>query len=160
MIISKNIGEKKMKALIVIDVQEGIIEKYNKELILSINNEVEAFSKTSNRVIYIKNVFHLKKGIKNIPLSKDLHILSNNIFEKKQASAMTNQDLLAFLKQKEIDEVTLIGIDGNICVAATAKEAIKKGLQVVLKLNAIGIRNDKAFLKTKKQLLDLGVQLE
>lgn len=149
-----------MKALIVIDVQEGIIEKYNKELILSINNEIDTFSKTSNRVIYIKNVFHFKKGIKNCPLSKDLYIVSNDIFEKEQASVMTNQDLFAILKQKEVDEVTLIGIDGNICVAATAKEAIKKGLQVVLKLNAIGIRNDKAFLKTKKQLLDLGVQLE
>lgn len=149
-----------MKALIVIDVQEGIIEKYNKELILSMNNEVETFSKTSNRVIYIKNVFHLKKEIKNIPLSKNLYIVSNDIFEKEQASAMTNQDLLAFLKQKEIDEVTLIGIDSNICIAATAKEAIKKGLQVVLKLNAIGITNKKRFIKIKEQLLDLGVQFE
>ena len=62
-------------------------------------------------------------------------------------------------KCKNISEVEIIGIDGNSCVAASAKGAAKMRFHTTISLDCVGVSNLQRFETTKEQLLKLGVVL-
>ena len=89
-----------------------------------------------------------------------LLVKTDNVFCKDQADLFSSEELLAFLKAKNISDVEIIGIDGNSCISESAKGAVKKGYVVSINLNCIGVANPLRFEKTKETLSVIGVILK
>lgn len=158
------------KALLVIDMQEICIGenhaeffKYGDSLLTAVN-EVIAKNK-DNTVIYIRNLMkknvinkfapvQVYDGSKEAELAKGLLVVSDNVFDKYQGDAFSNEKLNAFLTSKGIDTVEIVGADGGGCAALTALGAQKKGYNVIMNTKAIGTvfekKRDAYYDKLKK----------
>jgi nicotinamidase-related amidase len=166
------------KALLVIDAQEDFIgEQRNKnkfnyedvdELVKNINDKIRTYEKNMDEVIYIANVlpnnFFNKKffgygiaGSKGAKFDKRIKIVSENYFEKQVGNAFKNNNLVKFIKDNEISEVELVGVDGVGCVFRTAKGAIEIGLEVTIISDSVGTVNPEKFIKMSMKLKSLGV---
>ena len=146
-----------MKALLVIDIQKGYIEKYNSDLLLQINKRIQKAVEDHELIVYIMNIKKLKSGKVTNELANNLIVLSTNIFYKEHASAFTNEKLIGFLRSNHISELEIVGIDGNVCVAKSASDAVENGFIVHLLLDCIGIQNIERFTKTRTMLEKKGI---
>jgi len=166
------------KALLVIDAQEDFIgEQRNKkkfnyedvdELVKNINDKITIYKKNKDEVIYIANVlpnnFFYNKffpygitGSKGAKFDKRIKIVSENYFEKQVGNAFKNNNLVKFIKENQISEVELVGVDGTYCVFKTAKGAISIGLKVTILSDGVGNVNPEKFIKLSSKLKTLGV---
>jgi len=166
------------KALLVIDAQEDFIgeqrnkEKFNyedlDELIKNINDNINTYEKNMDEVIYIANVlpsnFLNKKffpygitGSQGAKFDKRIKIVSENYFEKQVGNAFKNNNLVKFIKDNQISEVELAGVDGIKCVFRTAKGAREIGLKVTLLSDSVGTINPDKFVKVTEKLKASGV---
>ena len=166
------------KALLVIDAQEDFIgEQRNKkkfnyedvdELVKNINDIIRTYEQNMDEVIYIANVlpnnlFNIKffgygiAGSKGAKFDKRIKIVSENYFEKQVGNAFKNNNLVKFIKDNEISEVELVGVDGVGCVFRTAKGAIEMGLEVTIISDSVGTVNPEKFIKMSMKLKSLGV---
>lgn len=157
------------KALLVIDMQNVCVGekhaayfKYNNEILIQAVNEV-IDANENNMVIYIKNVmkkkfinrfapFQVYEGTEEVELVNNLRIASNYVFTKNKGNAFTNPKLNDFLKERNIEWVEVVGVDGGGCVALTALGAIKEGYNVIVNESAIGTMFDKNKEKYFKKL--------
>ena len=151
-------------ALLVIDLQEDCIggkkrERYNPELIPSINKSIHAADEAGGLIVYIQNQKTLQRGVVLSPFVKELAILSDHLFTKDKASAFSNPVLIEFLKKNAIDHIELAGIDGNSCVSATALDAMNLGFSVAFPLSLVGIANAERFGKTRARLEGAGITI-
>lgn len=166
------------KALLVIDVQEVFVGEnhhkmfnYRKSLLADINGIIE--ENRNNTVVYVRNLmkrsfinklapFKLYPDTPQAELAEGLNIVSEHKFTKYEGNAFSNPDLDKFLKEREIDTVELVGLDGGACVPMTALGAVEKGYKVIL--NTKGIDTFKARMGQKKKydkkLKELGVQFK
>lgn len=166
------------KALLVIDAQEDFIgdqrnkQKFNyedvDELINNINEKIRMYEKNGDEVIYIVEILPNKlfyrrffgfgiSGSVGSKIHKRIEIVSENYFEKQFPNAFTNKNLLKFIKEKKIDEVELIGVDGSGCVSRTAKGAIRAGLNVTILNDSVGTTSPEKFIKISTKLKEFGV---
>lgn len=65
----------------------------------------------------------------------------------------------SYLNPQKITEVEIIGVDGNSCIKASAKGAVKCGFLVSILLSCVGVSNLPRFEKTKENLEKSGVIL-
>lgn len=86
-----------------------------------------------------------------------LSIVSSNIFLKRKSNCFSNQALLRYLHQLHVDEVELVGVDGNYCVGSSALHGKRKGLNVLFNESCVGIKDMKKFGKTKELLSKEGI---
>ena len=166
------------KALLVIDAQEDFIgEQRNKdkfdyedidELVKNINDKIRTYDQNMDEVIYIANIlsnnFLNKKffpygiaGSKGAKFDRRIRIVSENYFEKQVGNAFKNNNLVKFIKDNEISEVELVGVDGIGCVFRTAKGAIDIGLKVAIASDSVGTVNPEKFIKLSTKLKSVGV---
>ena len=166
------------KALLVIDAQEDFIgEQRNKdkfdyedidELVKNINDKIRTYDQNMDEVIYIANIlpnnFLNKKffpygtaGSKGAKFDRRIRIVSENYFEKQVGNAFKNNNLVKFIKDNEISEVELVGVDGIGCVFRTAKGAIDIGLKVAIVSDSVGTVNPEKFIKLSTKLKSVGV---
>ncbi len=148
-----------MKALIVIDIQKGYIEKYDKDLLTRVNQRIQYAAAHEELIIYVKNTKKLRNGVQTNELAQDLNVCSAYILCKKNASAFSNDELLNILRQEQVTEVEIIGVDGNSCIANSAADAKKHGYKVVLPCQCIGVQNRQRFEKSKHYLREKGIML-
>lgn len=152
-------------ALIVIDMQAHYIgEKsknkyYSNALIEKINNRIAAAINSNEVIIYVKQVGRREKMPYVSDFVEGLSVVSNLIVEKEKSSIFSNPTLLDMLKQYEITNIELIGIDGNCCVASSAIDASKLGFSVTFPLIYVGIKNNERFFRTREKLLKANVQI-
>lgn len=142
------------KVLLVVDMQEFCVgEKHAKlfqykENLIDNVNEVIA-SNTDNIVIYIRNImkknlvnkfapFQAYEGSKEIELVKGLHVVSDICFDKYEADAFSNEELVKFCEDHQVEEIEVIGVDGGGCAALSALGACKLGYKVIVNTKAIG----------------------
>ena len=166
------------KALLVIDVQEiflgeshAVFFDYDRELVNNINGIIE--ENKENMVVYIYNYmkqnfinkfapYHVYENTHQAEPVKSLNIISGHKFAKYVGNAFSNPELDKFLKEKGVDMVEVVGVDGGGCVALTALSAVKKGYAVIV--NDKGIGTIKANLGKKKkydeQLKRLGAKFK
>ena len=78
-------------------------------------------------------------------------------FAKEQADAFSSEELISYLNSEGVSEIEMIGVDGNSCIKASAKGAVKCGFIVSIVLNCIGVSNLPRFEKTKEDLEKMGV---
>ena len=152
-------------ALLVIDMQRDYLGKssryhyYPDALIDKVNERIQKASQENTLIIYIKNRGRRQKMPYVSDFVEGLLVLSPYEFEKEKASAFTNLDFKTLLKNHEVSELEVIGIDGNCCVASTALDAVKLGFLVTFPLNYIGMSSIGRFSKTKERLENAGVRI-
>lgn len=149
-----------MKALLIVDIQESYFSKYDVSLLEKINKRILEAQEQKQEIIYIKNTKRLRSGLITDDFACGLLVKTDNVFCKDQADLFSSEELLAFLKTQNISDVEIIGIDGNSCISASAKGAIKKGYVASINLNCIGVANPLRFEKTKETLSVMGVILK
>lgn len=146
-----------MKALLVTDIQEGYIEKYDKGLLPRINRRIALAVENQETVIYVKNVRKLRSGARTDEFAQDLHIVSPHIVFKETSSAFSGTGLLDMLREEQVSEIEIVGIDGNSCIARSALDARSHGYKAVLPCACIGVKNTERFEKTKLLLAEKGI---
>ena len=72
-------------------------------------------------------------------LADELILASDNVFCKKEADAFSSEELISYLNSKHISEIEMIGVDGNSCIKASAKGAVKCGFIVSIILSCVGV---------------------
>lgn len=149
----------------IIDIQEDYTgEKRNKKmfpydiesLIDNINHKIDSYSKEC--VVYIKNQFFWESKKREKLLSKEMNVVSNQIFTKRNTNSFKNIDFAKFLKKNNVTELEIIGIDGNYCVKKTAIAASKFGYGVFLNEKCIGIADTKKYEKSKTKMKRMGIK--
>lgn len=154
-----------MRFLLIIDMQEDYTgENRNRKrfpydiepLIDNVNNRIDSYSR--EHIVYIKNQFFWESPKREKSLSKGMNVVSNQIFTKRNNNSFKNIEFANFLREKNVTELEIIGIDGNYCVKATAIAASKAGYEVVLNKNCIGIADAKKYRKSKMKMKRIGVR--
>ena len=146
-----------MKVLLVIDIQKGYIERYDKCLLTRINQRIQYAVENQELIIYVKNIRKLRNGIKINELADNLNLCSSYVICKETASAFTNEELLDIFRQNQVTEIEIVGIDGNSCIASSAIDAQRQGYKVILPCEYIGVQNIERFEKKKLSLVEKGI---
>ena len=125
----------KNKALVVIDLQNDITKNY-KTIIGQVNAAIDWAVANEMHIIYIKH-YNLsektrtfKPETKGAELVPELKVVSENVFEKSKASALTSEAFADFIKKNDIEEFYLIGADATACVKSTSYNLVKAGYKV------------------------------
>ncbi len=154
-----------MKALFVIDMQEEYVGKDNRygydseDLLTKVNERIEYAQSAKEPIIYVKNRKQLKSGGFIPEFAKGLEVISDNIFYKDKSSLFSNKEIVLFLKENNVKEIEIIGVDGNCCVASSALEGVKFGYKVIFPLRYIGVKNTERFIAKKALLIKSGVNV-
>lgn len=88
-----------------------------------------------------------------------MNIVSDKFFIKNRASSFSNSELLQYLHKNNVTEVEMVGVDGNYCVAASARAGMKNGLSVIYNHQCIESANFDKFRKTLIRLENGGVTI-
>ena len=168
--------ENMKKALLVIDMQNFCVGvnhsdyfNYDCENLINSVNQVIAYNE-GNLVVYIQNIlrqdednpfapFEAYEGTKEVELADGLLLVSEYVFKKYSGDAFTNPALDVFLKERDIECVEVIGVDGGGCVPLTALGAIRAGYKVFINEAAIGTKFEKNKNKQFKRLRKMGATI-
>lgn len=164
-----------MKALLVIDMQNVCVGENhaeffhydNHKLLNSVNAAIA--DNENNLVVYIRNImkksllnkfapFQAYEGTSEVELVEGLNLVSDYVFDKYTGDAFSNKELLGFLKERAVDEIEVVGVDGGGCVALTALGAVKNGFRVTVNTKAVGTMFDKNEEKYYKKLKEQGAR--
>ncbi|MDR0292641.1 MAG: cysteine hydrolase [Oscillospiraceae bacterium] len=123
------------KALVVIDIQNDITKNY-KEIIDNINKSIDWAVKNDIHVVYIRHENlsagprTFKPNTRGSELAPDLNIVSENVFTKYKANALTSEEFTDFIKDNEITDFYLAGADAAVCVKSTCFNLLKANYKV------------------------------
>lgn len=137
-----------MKALLVIDVQNIIVEvkNFHQEL-ENIEGIIQNFKAEDDSVIFIRNIDDDEKSPFNKKvLSSELHHSLNKyadiIIEKKTPSAFFQTGLSDKLAELDVDHLFITGFNTEFCCQFTAIAAYDRGYSVTFIEEATGTVND------------------
>ena len=122
-------------ALVVIDIQNDITKHY-RDIIDNINSAIDWAMNQAMTVIYIKHnnlsagTRTFKPDTKGAELVPELKIVSDHIFVKTKANALTSEKFSEFIKEKNIREFYITGADATACVKSTCFNMAKAGYAV------------------------------
>ncbi|SFC15954.1 cysteine hydrolase family protein [Clostridium uliginosum] len=127
-------------ALLVVDIQEGLVVKnpFNKEITI---NNIELLIKecrTNNvEVIYVRHDGgegdELESGSKGWQIyDKIAPKNSEKIIEKQYNSSFKNTELKEYLDSKNIDTLILVGMQTEYCIDTTCKVAFEYGFKLII----------------------------
>ena len=123
------------KALVVIDIQNDITKHY-RDIIENINSAIDWAMKQGMAIIYIKHnnlsakTRTFKPDTKGAELVPELRIVSDHIFVKTKANALTSEAFSEFIRSKDIREFYITGADATACVKSTCFNMTKAGYAV------------------------------
>ena len=123
------------KALVVIDIQNDITKHY-RDIIDTINAAIDWAMDLGMTVIYIKHnnlspgTRTFKPDTKGAELAPELKVVSNHIFVKTKANALTSEDFSEYIRESGIDEFYITGADATVCVKSTCFNMTKAGYTV------------------------------
>lgn len=149
-----------MRAILIVDVQERCFKRYDAALLHRINSRITETQADGQEIVYIKNTKRLRGGAFTDEFAPGLMVVTDNVFCKEQADAFSSGALEAYLHSKGVSEVELMGVDGNSCISASAKGAMRRGVAVVIDPSCVGAANALRFEGTKEMLSSMGVVLK
>ena len=123
------------KALVVIDIQNDITKNY-RNIIDNINKAVEWAQGEGMFIVYIKHnnitagTRTFKPDTKGEQLVPELSVVSDHIFVKTKANALTSVNFAHFIADNGIDEFYVCGADAIACVKSTCYNMVKAGYMV------------------------------
>ncbi|MEN9613905.1 MAG: hypothetical protein RLZZ347_212 [Candidatus Parcubacteria bacterium] len=127
----------KRRSLILVDLQEGFLNDTSRWIVPNIKEVIEK----GGYDLIVETIFSAEKGslwdrqthwtFPLVPTTHDIKQLLNEravLVTKKTKSAFKGEkDLFKILKDNNIEEVHIVGIDTNDCVFATAQESFDLG---------------------------------
>ena len=123
------------KALVVIDIQNDITKHY-RDIIDDLNAAIDWAVEWEMDVVYIKHnnlspgTRTFKPDSKGAELVPELRIVSNKVFVKTKANALTSEEFSAYIRENGIDEFYITGADATGCVKSTCFNMTKAGYTV------------------------------
>lgn len=123
------------KALVVIDIQNDITKHY-RDIIDDLNAAIDWAVEWEMDVVYIKHnnlspgTRTFKPDSKGAELVPELKIVSNKVFVKTKANALTSEEFSAYIRENGIDEFFITGADATACVKSTCFNMAKAGYAV------------------------------
>ena len=123
------------KALVIIDIQNDITKNY-RDIIDQINKAVEWAQNKEMFIVYIKHnnitagTRTFKPDTKGEQLVPELSVVSDHIFVKTKANALTSENFVRFIAGNAIDEFYVCGADATACVKSTCYNMAKAGYRV------------------------------
>jgi len=123
------------KALVVIDMQNDITKHY-RDIIDRLNAAIEWAAGSGMEIVYIQHnnlsagTRTFKPGTKGAELAPELKIVSDHIFVKTKANALTSEAFSEFIRSKDIREFYITGADATACVKSTCFNMTKTGYAV------------------------------
>ena len=123
------------KALVVIDIQNDITKHY-RDIIDDLNAAIDWATAQRMDVVYIKHnnlspgTRTFKPDTKGAELVPELKIVSNKVFVKTKANALTSEEFSAYIRENGIDEFFISGADATGCVKSTCFNMTKAGYTV------------------------------
>ena len=112
------------RALVVIDIQNDITKHY-REIIDRLNAAIDWAVAQGMDVVYIRHnnlssgTRTFKPGTKGAELAPELKVVSDNIFDKSKANALTSEAFTGHIRENGIDEFYIAGADAKGCVKST-----------------------------------------
>jgi nicotinamidase-related amidase len=137
---------KRKKALIIVDVQEAFLKEHNCHIVENIKNLIVDVKYDA----YVEAVFFAEKNSLwekqqdwYCPKDQNTKTVSsiNDLLKDKNCLSMIkstrsvfggDKDLVSYLKERNIEEIHLVGTETNDCVLATAFSAFDLGFAVYL----------------------------
>ena len=122
-------------ALVVIDIQNDITKHY-RDIIDRLNAAIEWAIERGMAVVYIQHnnlsagTRTFKPGTKGAELVPELKVVSDYVFVKTKANALTSEAFLAYIQAKGIDDFYIAGADATGCVKSTCFNMRKTGYAV------------------------------
>jgi nicotinamidase-related amidase len=136
-------AEMKNKALLIIDIQMFYFPGGSAPLV-----EPEAAAQNASKILeYARNnnilVIHIKHNSK---AGSDIHYLvspveGEKIITKNEANSFSGTDLLEFLKEKNISELIITGMQTHMCVDAATRAAYDLGFKCTVIEDACATRD-------------------
>ena len=123
------------KALVVIDIQNDITKHY-RDIIDRLNAAIEWAAESNMEIVYIQHnnlsagTRTFKPGTKGAEFAPELKIVSDHIFVKTKANALTSEEFSKFIRAKDIREFYITGADATACVKSTCFNMTKAGYAV------------------------------
>ena len=123
------------KAFVVIDIQNDITKHY-RDIIDDLNAAIDWAVEREMDVVYIKHnnlspgTRTFKPDSKGAELVPELKIVSNKVFVKTKANALTSEEFSAYIRENGIDEFFITGADATGCVKSTCFNMTKAGYTV------------------------------
>ena len=124
-----------MKALVVIDIQNDITKHY-RDILDRLNAAIEWAVGCGMEVVYIQHhnlsagTRTFKPGTRGAELVPELKIVSEHIFVKTKANALTSEAFLGYIREKGLDEFYIAGADATGCVKSTCYNMARAGYKV------------------------------
>ncbi|WP_219837091.1 cysteine hydrolase family protein [Paenibacillus sp. R14(2021)] len=166
-------------ALVILDVQKDFVgnearmpiaKNQVSPMIDSINAIIKKANIAEIPIIYVGNEFEKKqffsnwfrnraalKGSVGAELDERLQIVNNIYFPKKQGDALSNSQLVNYLKNKSIKHLIIVGLFSEGCVTATAKGALRKKFKVTVIRDAVASATDKKREASIRKLTTNGI---
>ena len=123
------------KALVVIDIQNDITKHY-RDIIDRLNAAIGWAEESGMEIVYIQHnnlsdgTRTFKPGTKGAELVPELRIVSNHVFVKTKANALTSGEFSEFIRERDIREFYITGADATACVKSTCFNMAKAGYSV------------------------------
>ena len=167
-------------AMLVIDVQEDFTRNTGKHgfdpavrdaALGEINREIAVARESGRDVIFIKNIFRdwpvvtlmklVARGIgtpggEGLRIDRALDVGEAPVFEKSIGDTFSEPRFEAFLKDRNIGHLTLVGLDACHCVQLTAKGALARGYDVEIREPSILTATPKNWPPLKQELTAAG----
>ena len=127
-------GNKK-QALVVIDMQNDITRHY-RDILSTLNTAIDWAAEQGMDVVYIKHnnlspgTRTFKPDTKGAELVPELKIVSDKIFVKTKANALTSERFSEYVRENGIDEFYITGADATACVKSACFNMTKAGYTV------------------------------
>ncbi|MDE4083599.1 isochorismatase family protein [Planococcus maritimus] len=144
-----------MKALLVIDVQNGLVEKGNflKELLL-IERTIKEFQNNGDPVIFMKHLDEeeqspLYKNSDSSAIHSSLEKYAKHIIEKQTPSSFFNTDLSSLLEGMGVSHIFISGFNTEYCCMFTAIAAFDRGYKVTFLEDATATVNTEETYEMK-----------
>ena len=123
------------KALVVIDIQNDITRHY-RDIMDKLNAAIEWAAESGMEIVYIQHnslspgTRTFKPNTKGAELVPELKSVSEHIFVKTKANALTSEEFSEFIRSKDIREFYITGADATACVKSTCFNMTKAGYAV------------------------------
>lgn len=152
-------------ALIVIDIQNDIT-KHCKDIINNINAAIDWTASKGMQVVYIlhNNITDgtrtFKSGSKGAELVPELKVLTDNIFVKTKANALTSDAFASWIESNGINEFYITGADATACVKSTCFNMAKSGYKVHVVSDCVTSYDPKKLDDMLAYYLDKGCEVK
>jgi nicotinamidase-related amidase len=130
-----------MKALILIDIQNGLTQKkklYNETVFIdTVNSALLSFRESDSKAIFVQhNNNQLRKGSIDWEIDKRIDKQKEDIIiQKKHGNAFQNTNLKQHLLDLKINQITIAGLVSHGCVKATCLGGLSEGFEISLLKN-------------------------